>query len=527
MDKKSDAKSAPTKRKISVGQTETKTTKSQTTKPKSGQTKASAKAGSESSAVKVTRKSNVKPLTAAANARPIKVADAKSPRTAQGTRATGSTTKAGTTAKADATAKVDATAKTGSTAKASSTTPTMTPKTVTLGASGGANRPSGSPASRSVHTQATSANRSARPQTAAATRSSAARPRKQNRKWWLIGGIILVVLVVIGIVALLFWLNRDPQKPVDGTTDTTSGQLEIDYNQKVTNPLGGNFSPTYQQGSNTDFSVRFVDLNCSDDQCSNVKNVKFAGKLLASDAYTVKRGSVIIVLKADTLKDLKVGQYTLSFEITEDGKTQLIGVKVKVTSSGETCPEGQTMQDGQCTDEKAEDDDEEKSETDQPDQQPENSKPDDNSSNDGQASGNNATGNDAGSTNTAQNECEKQAGPIKVLTGKWLSNDEKQAYAADTAFQAGDEIAVGGTTWSGGTSMKSSANGSCQPSVKGAEKSNDVTISDWLLPRSSSVFPETTRNHPYQNFVVWYYPNGTTQLEFVSGDPTQYILNHW
>ncbi len=491
MDKKSDAKSAPTKHKIPVGQAETKTTKSQTTKSKSDSAKASsktdAKTSSGSSAVKVTRKSGVKPLTAAVHARPIKVADAKTARTAQGAPSTGTTPKTG------------------------STTPTMTPKTVTLGASGGATRSASSPASRPAHTQAASTNRPKR-------------PRKQSRKWWLIGGIILAVLVVIGIVVLLFWLNRDTQEPADDTSDQTSEQLEIDYNQKVTNPLGGSFSPIYQQGSNADFAVRFVDLNCSDDQCSNVKNVKFAGKALASDAYTVKRGSVIVVLKADTMKNLKVGQYTLSFEIDEEGKTQLIGVRVKVTSSEGTCPEGQTMQDGQCTNGKAEDD--EKPEADKPDQKPEDSKPDDNGSNNGQDSDDDAAGNNAGSNNTAQNECEKQAGPIKVLTGKWLSDDEKQAYAMDAAFQEGDEIAVGGTTWSAGTSMKTGANGSCQPSVKGAEKSNDVTISDWLLPRSSSIFPETTRNHPYQNFVVWYYPNGATQLEFVSGDPTQYILNH-
>lgn len=168
---------------------------------------------------------------------------------------------------------------------------------------------------------------------------------KENKlKVCIVVGVVVVVAVIVGVLMICL-SGRDAAQ--DRSDDAT--EAAVDYNQRITSASGGEFNPNYELGSKTDFAARFTDLACENEQCENVNEVKIGDRFLTrGEDYEVRQGSVIIVILTDVMEGLKVGEYDLTFQITKDGKTLTVGIKIVIEDKMPNCMEGETLEDGKC-----------------------------------------------------------------------------------------------------------------------------------------------------------------------------------
>lgn len=330
--------------------------------------------------------------------------------------------------------------------------------------------------------------------------------KKPHLARWQIGLIcgVTVAFVALLLVIILLFCNRKTSQPSATDDSDTETVAAIDYDQKVTNQDGSDFTAVYQAGSEQDFTIRFTDLKC-DDTCQNVGAVKLGDQLLKlGEDYTVKSGSIIISLTANLMKSLAAGDFSLIITVTHDGHDNLYGVKFTVKPEP-TCNENETLEKGQCV---------KKAEAQTTTSQGNTS---------GTGNSNTTSSNTpSGTTNqpsAAQAACERRAGPTGFIEVSYLTAEEKQNWINDMGASSDIVALVMAGNFQGTTKMVWK-NGQCQVSFNGA-----YPIGGRSQPYNTAQLPAKAKANPNRNAVIWLWADGSEQIEFVN-DPYTFINQH-
>lgn len=173
---------------------------------------------------------------------------------------------------------------------------------------------------------------------------------KRDRIKVIIGIIMTVIALAMVVILVIYFCNKSTvSNEQTGPTSDTEELTEVDYNQKIVSVDDKEFSFNYELGSKTDFSVKFADLTCKDEQCENINNVKLGDKSLTRDKdYRVQQGSVIIIILANTMESLEIGEYDLICQITEHDKTMPVGIRFTVEDKIPTCKDDEVLDGNKC-----------------------------------------------------------------------------------------------------------------------------------------------------------------------------------
>lgn len=177
-----------------------------------------------------------------------------------------------------------------------------------------------------------------------------------KKQAWIIAGVTLLVVgaAAVGFLCLRSKSDKNDDAAIDDSSSDTS-RVEIDYNQAVTSPDGTEFIAKYQQGDEVDFAVRFSNLTCEDDVCSNVGVIRLGDRTLKrGEDYEVRQGSIIVVLLNKLLEAIQAGRYNLTVELKQGDENLVVGVYITIENKTQTCPDNQTLEDGKCIDKKPE-----------------------------------------------------------------------------------------------------------------------------------------------------------------------------
>lgn len=170
----------------------------------------------------------------------------------------------------------------------------------------------------------------------------------------IVGSVLLVLAILIATVAVVLNMASAANSDVDTSGDSTTEENQIDFDQEITGEGDEAFNPNYEIGSDANLVAHFANLEC-DENCENVSDLKIGDLTLERGKnYEVTRGSVIITIFADTLKDLALGEYEVTFEIVEDGKKAMIGFRLVIEDNIPTCAENQVLENNQCIEKKEE-----------------------------------------------------------------------------------------------------------------------------------------------------------------------------
>lgn len=165
--------------------------------------------------------------------------------------------------------------------------------------------------------------------------------KKINKKYFYTT-VIIAVTVVLAVIMIILCLQFGQKNDQNVAFDA-----EVDYGQKVTSIDGSEFNATYQQDGESDFVVRFSDLQCDED-CLNVGMVKLGNKVLVRGKdYEVKQGSVILILLNEFLKTIQNGQYDLVVEVGQ----LVVGVHINIEQKTPVCDNNEILKDNQCIEE--------------------------------------------------------------------------------------------------------------------------------------------------------------------------------
>lgn len=348
-----------------------------------------------------------------------------------------------------------------------------------------------------------------------------AEPKKHWGRKILAACAIVLAVVNLGIGGWILAQNFLPHNEIEvpHAGETIAADAEVDFNQRILAEDGADFVPVYRLGTAQNLVLKFPDLKCTDD-CANVQDVMLDERFLSKDEHSVLDDEgLMIILNADFLESLEPNDYTLTFEVEENGEHKIIGVVLTIEKVELVCAEGQVLQGETCVDEAGK---EVAKPVERVVKRTENTAPLNSNNNQSSNNSNSNQSNAPAEPSTPEQPaepgkspeqiaCEKQSGPTSLVILHWLNDEEKAAHPSA-------EVYIERGSFGSGAAKMVWVNGTCRPAVS---QSNYQGAGNYISSyRASVVYGGAVSNaiteHRGQDVVIWYWDYGQPKTELVT-----------
>ena len=172
-----------------------------------------------------------------------------------------------------------------------------------------------------------------------------AEPKKKIGRKILAIFAVLLLLMNLGIGGWIVAQKFLPREEVDvPNVGAEIKKAEVDFGQKILAEDGSDFVPIHRLGEAKNIVMKFPDLKCTTN-CENIKDVMLDDYFLSKNEHSVLDDEgATVVLDGSFLESLAPNEYTLTFEVENEGEVKLIGVVLTIEKVELVCEEGQVLQ---------------------------------------------------------------------------------------------------------------------------------------------------------------------------------------
>lgn len=351
-----------------------------------------------------------------------------------------------------------------------------------------------------------------------------AEPKKKIGRKILAICAVLLLLVNLGIGGWIVAQKFLPREEVDvPNVGAEIKKAEVDFGQKILAEDGSDFVPIYRLGEAKNIVMKLPNLKCTTN-CENIKDVMLDDYFLSKNEHSVLNvdGMATIILDGSFLESLAPNEYTLTFEVENEGEVKLIGVVLTIEKVELVCEEGQVLQGESCVDEKG---NEVAKPTERVIKHTENAtvggavqnsgKNDNQTSEEKPTEPSKPAEPEVPEKSPEQIACERKIGPTSLTIVHWLSEEEKaehpnaEVYVVRGGFSANPQTGAAQMSW---------VDGACRPAVnQSGFAGNGSYISSY---RAQAVYGgEVARvitENPGQDAVVWGLKYGGVKTEMMT-----------
>lgn len=350
-----------------------------------------------------------------------------------------------------------------------------------------------------------------------------AEPKKKIGRKILAICAVLLLLMNLGIGGWIVAQKFLPHEEVDvPNVGAEIKKAEVDFGQKILAEDGSDFVPIHRLGEAKNIVMRFPDLKCTTN-CENIKDVMLDDYFLSKNEHSVLDDEgATVVLDGSFLESLAPNEYTLTFEVENEGEAKLIGVVLTIEKVELVCEEGQVLQGESCVDEKG---NEVAKPTERVIKHTENATVGDAVQNSGKNDNQTSEEKPTEPSKPAEPEvpekspeqiaCERKIGPTSLTIVHWLSEEEKaehpnaEVYVVRGGFSANPQTGAAQMSW---------VDGACRPAVnQSGFAGNGSYISSYRaqVVYGGEVARVITEN-PGQDAVVWGLKYGGVKTEMMT-----------